>query len=901
MKAVAPWVRTRLRAAPGPALALLVLVLLTSFLAAAFPRAVDAYEGEGLRHEVNAAPADRRVLQFTDEPEDEFAESAESAEGGADDSLQPERMAKAYRQILATLPEPLRVDAGQSAYGVRSVEPVRASDRWLPELEAGLPAFTLSTQAGVAEHSRLLSGRLPRAAGDGATVEGAVTATTAETLRIKVGSTVHAGPIAVRVTGIVQPLRPELGYWSYEPVLRTPALLYTGQPVPVAYWHGALLLDPGSAEALRALEDEPEPYWRIAPDLAGLTIGDLPQLRRTVASVESGPLRTRLRDGISPTLDAGTSLDEVLIGFDDIRAAIGPVVAVAAFGAGSVAVVVLLMAGGLSATRRHQELALLRSRGGSLRGLFGRLLAESVVVALPAAAGGCALALELLPHGRLLPALLASGAVALLACAALPLRAVFTHRTTRLHGGRDDVVRAKPSRRRLVAEVTLLVLAVAAVVTLRRRGTAPGEADELVSAAPVLVGIVAALVLVRLYPLPIRLLALPVARRRGAVGFLSLARAGRSPATTALPLLALLVALTTAAFGGSVLAGVDGARDRAALVSVGADARIAAMDALPKGLAQKVRKVPGVRDVVSLHLEPELDLRDSVTRSVTLVAAEPTAYARLARDTGLGEFAAGRLRQDSGALPALVTPDVAERLGSGEALIGPAGAMLTVRVAGVLTTTPAVPTGDFVLVDAARLPDRAPTALLVSGPDLSAPGLRTAVRSAGGDPTVALRSVERAGFTESPVQSGAERIYTVAAATGAGYAVLALLLSLLQAAPERTALLARLRTMGLTRGQSRRLLILESLPSTVLAAAGGALVGWTAIRLLAPGIDLGRLALAMQDGFATMGPVGLRPDPWSLLLPALAVVVIAAVVSAVQAWVAIRRMTTTELRVGDTR
>lgn len=900
MSAVAPWVRTRLRTAPGPALALLVLVVLTSFLAAAFPRAVDTYEGDGLRHQVDTAPADRRVLQFTDEPAEEFAEPTGSIDEGAEYALRPERMTQGHRHILSTLPDPLRVDRDQSAYGVRSTRPVRASDRWLPELEAGLPAFTLSTQTGVADHSRLLSGRLPKAYGGAATVEGAVTAATARTLRITVGSTVHAGPLAIRVTGIVQPLRPELSYWSYEPVLRTPTLLYAGQPTPVPYWHGALLLDPGSAPALRALPDEPEPYWRIAPDLSALAISDLPRLKQTVASAESGPLRTRLRDSVSPTLDAGTSLDEVLLEFDGVRAAIGPVVAVAAFGAGSVAAVVLLMAGGLSAARRHRELALLRSRGGSLRGIFGRLLAETAVVALPAAAGGCALALASLPQGRLLPTLLASGAVAALGCLALPLRAVFIHRRARLPGGRDDVVRAKPSRRRTVAEVTVLVLAVAAVVALRRRGTAPGEADELISAAPVLVGIVAALVLVRLYPLPIRLLALPVARRRGVVGFLSLARAGRSPATTALPLLALLVALTTAAFGGSVLAGVDGARDRAALVSVGADARIAVVDSLPKGLAEQVRKVPGVRDVVSVHLEPELDLQDSETRGVTLVAVEPTAYARLARATGLGEFTAGALRQKSGALPALVTPDVAERLGTDESLIGPAGGMLTVRVAGVLTATPAVPTGDFVLVDAARLPDRAPTVLMVSGSETSARELTAVARAAGGDPTVALRSVERARFAESPVQSGAERIYTVAAATGAGYAVLALLLSLLQAAPERTALLARLRTMGLTRGQSRRLLIVESLPATVLAAVGGALVGWAAIHLLAPGIDLGRLALAVQDGFATMGPVRLRPDLWSLLLPALAVVVVAVGVSAVQAWVATRRTTTTELRVGDT-
>ncbi|WP_158709699.1 FtsX-like permease family protein, partial [Streptomyces sp. NRRL S-15] len=180
-------------------------------------------------------------------------------------------------------------------------------------------------------------------------------------------------------------------------------------------------------------------------------------------------------------------------------------------------------------------------------------------------------------------------------------------------------------------------------------------------------------------------------------------------------------------------------------------------------------------------------------------------------------------------------------------------------------------------------------------------GLEAAARTAGSAAAVTTRSAVRDGFTESPVQSGAERIYLVAAVAGAGYAVLALVLSLLQTAPERSALLGRLRTMGLTRRQGRRLLILENLPQALLAAVGGALVGWAAIRLLAPGIDLGRLALATQGGFTSLGPVQLRADPVSLLLPALAVVVIASAVAAAQARVATRRTTTTELRAGDTR
>ncbi|MDG4862639.1 ABC transporter permease, partial [Streptomyces sp. T-3] len=363
----------------------------------------------------------------------------------------------------------------------------------------------------------------------------------------------------------------------------------------------------------------------------------------------------------------------------------------------------------------------------------------------------------------------------------------------------------------------------------------------------------------------------------GALGFLSLARAGRSPATAALPLLALLVALTTVAFGGSVLSGVADARDRASLVTVGADARVEASgDTLPAGLTKDVRKVPGVRDVAPVHRELDLDLRDGITENVTLLAVEPESYARLARTTGLGTFDADDLRKSSGALPALASPGVAERLRGRTATVGPVSSMFDVRVDVVRETTPAVSAGEFLVVDAAGLSgDRAATTLLISGTSVSGADLKAAGRKAGGAVKVQLRTTERASFVESPVQSGAERVYTMAAAAGAGYAVLALLLSLLQSAPERAALLGRLRTMGLTRRQGRRLIVLENLPSALLAAGGGILVGWAAITLLAPGIDLGGLALAAHGRIGAQGSVELRADPVNLLLPALAVVAIA--------------------------
>ncbi|WP_331275283.1 hypothetical protein [Streptomyces clavuligerus] len=533
MKAVAPWVRTRLRAAPGPTAATGLLVLVTAFLATAFPRAMDTYEGEGLRWEIRTAEADARTVGLTVGTPTEGT-PAERVEG-----LSAERLAQRYRTVLQGMPQPLRPDREQSSYGARTVKPHPALDDWIPRLDGGATVFTASAQADLARNAKLRSGRLPAPTQTGPaarSVEAVVTSATAKILKIEAGSTVHlerkgnGAPLAVRVTGVVEPLRPDSGYWAYEPVLRAPVQLRTSGVPPLPYWHGALLLPPQAAPALLGLGPDSEAYWRIGTDPGGLTAGDRSALRSAVASVESGPALSALRDTVDPELAAQSGLDGVLIRYDDALKAIGPVVAVAAFGAATVMAVVLLMAGGLAAARRHSELTLLRSRGGSLTGIAGRLLAEVAVPALPAAAAGAALAWLLVPEGRALPALLAAGAVALTGCAALPLRAVALHRRARLHGERDDVVRARPTRRRTVVELTVLVLAVASAFALRQRGTGvDGGVDQLISAAPVLVSTAAALLLVRLYPLPLRLLALPLARARGLLGFLALARAGRSP------------------------------------------------------------------------------------------------------------------------------------------------------------------------------------------------------------------------------------------------------------------------------------------------------------------------------------------------------------------------------------
>ncbi|AIJ15782.1 FtsX-like permease family protein [Streptomyces lividans] len=908
-RVTAPWVRTRLRAAPGAAVALAVLVALTACLAAAFPRALDRYTDAGLRQAVERTPVDESSILVTAGPD---------LDGGlahTEESVRPERLTELYRSTLDAVERPLVIDGKRSSYGVRSTDTLPSPDEWLPRPD-GLPAeLLLAAPHGLADHTRLRSGRLPEVPGGEAGIEttevqAAVTEETARTLHVEVGSVIHLSAhrdLTVRVTGIVTPEDADSPYWSVDSLLRAPSLRRVPGPMGASnpsYWVGGLLVAPEAAPAVLGATPTVR-YWHLTPSPDALHSRDLDGLASAVASLESGPGLERLHATINPLTDVTTGLDAAFTAYGELRGDIGPLVVVAASGAGTVAAVVLLMAGGLAGERRRAELALLRARGASVRGMVGRLLAETAVVAVPAGALGFGAALLALPGARLLPALWAAAAVTAVAALALPLRAAAAHHAVRIHDGRRDVASARASRRRTVAELTVVVLALGAVEMLRRRGATDGAGD-LVAVAPVLVGVIAALVLVRLYPLPLRGLARPARRLRGAVGPLALARAGRTSASAVLPLLALLTAFTVAAFGGSVLNGVADARDRAALLSVGADARVEAEAALPAGLAGRLGQAPGVREVTEVGIDYQAKIQNG-RQSLPLATVDPAGYAALAGRTGLGAFPAGELGRPDGAeggsedavRPALASPAVAERLGTDTFHVRLAdGTLATLRIVLVRDRTPAVNGDDFLVVDRAGLPAAAtrPNVALLTGGDLDAGAVHRAADDAG---TVHLRSEERGTYVDSPLQSGGERIYTAAVAAAAGYAALALLLSLASAAPERAALLARLRTMGLTRAQGRRLLVLESLPQALPAALGGILTGWAAVRLLSPGIDLTTLAVP-----ATTSPAGraeLSADPWSLAVPAVAVLVLAVGVAAVQAWWSGRRGAVAELRAGDAR
>ncbi|CAG6393251.1 hypothetical protein NMG29_08160 [Streptomyces cocklensis] len=918
------WLRTRLRAAPVAALALAALVMATAFLAAALPRAVDRYEDRSLRQAVtDAAPRDRGVSLS-----DDYDTSGDPA---GENKLAPGTLDDVERNFRGLLRPPLRIAPENVVQGVRSGAEAEVPDPELPRTSDHAPGADLVAQAGLADHVKVVSGALPRPepAGSAALAfDGVVTEKTARVLHLKVGQTVHlmkfgANPLSVTISGIVAPRDPAAGYWTMDDDMLAPLVSYPPHlPIdpPHTYWHFTVLIDPTAARSIPLLGTGASMYWHHPLQTARLTAHDVPALRAEIAALGNGPLATQLATSTgSSSLHAVAGVSAVLDSFADDRAASQPLVLIAAFGVGTTALAVLLMAAGLAADRRRGEISLLRSRGGSLRGIFRRLVTETAAAAVPAGAAGTVLALLVLPTGRSAAALALGALVTAAGTLAMPLRATLAVRRPR-PAEREDLVALRPSRRRLVLELTVTVLVAAAVAALRRRGTADG-ADPFLAAAPVLVAVAAALVLLRLYPLPLRRLARPAARLRGAVTHLGLARAGRASSGGQLPLLALLVALTVASFGGSVLAGISHARDQAAAAAVGADARVDSIYPLDAELPAQVAKVPGVGDVAAVRIEPHAANQDIQLNFDLLIVDDPAVYARITRSTGLPAFpadalGAGVAAGSHGPLPAVVSPRIADLLGGGTKPVETGVGVSDIRPAATLEATPAVGDGDFVIISGRQLHAQhprlaafpqygGPTLLLAGtahGQHIDAAALRKVAAGGSSPATVQLRSDKRAELSDSPLQRGARNLYLAAVTAGAGYSVLALLLSLMAAAPGRLALLARLRTLGMPQRQSRRLVLLEMLPQVLLAAVGGVLVGLAVVPLLGPGIDLHALTFGSSVRTQTQPPssgVGLRADPWSLALPSAGLLLLACVVLLGQAWVSGRRRESTELRAGD--
>ncbi|MFY1688685.1 ABC transporter permease [Plantactinospora sp. WMMB782] len=870
-----------------------MLGLVAALLVTGAPRLANEFADDGLRHDVRDLPYQVRDLTFT----------------ANQDALQRPDAAAAADQLdryREQLPGPLPGLVGQQWFAGRIGPKDLSVSGDAPSLRGNCPPeLQLRGQAGIDRQLRMVEGRWPASRGG---VEAAVSREAAGILGLRVGTLVELGgkglaqgSVPVRIVGIYDPVDPAAPAWDAIRLAEVPC----PGPTDGTTHRVALLTDlPGITAAGRVLGIGYD--WRYRVDEERMTSADIPEVLAAIAATRRTPPERGLV--------LATGLDSGLNRFDDQLRAVRALLAVVQAGILATLLGLVVLAAGLAVQRRREEFTLLRARGAATTAIGARTLRETAVVLPFAVLAGWLL-------GRLAPGRpagaepLGVALVLLGSTLAIPLLAVLSQRRAGFVAQRRDLVRHRPSVRRLTAELFVLLLAVLGVLLLHRRGLSQaGGVDPYLVSVPVLLAVAAALVALRLVPWPLRQVGRIAARARTVVPFVGLARAGRGAPVTVGPLAVLVVAIATGVFTSVVTSTVAEARDRVTDQEIGADARITGSYS-EQATADRLGALPGVAAVSPLAVEVGQPLRSTTPDllggrdlgQVQVLVVDGPSLARVLAESGVDADVPAGLTAPGpvdGPVPALVSPDVAEAVGAGAAGTGTVGAGAVTEVQGrryafrvdhVASGFPgvAVDARRFVVLpwQALPVPEFQPiraNQFLLAGEGFAPAELTATVDAAQREylakvlaqpveqvrPQTAVAVDTWTAHRRSLERSGVNRLLSFTFGTGvAGATALALLavgFAVLAEAPGRGRMLSRLRTMGLSGRQGRGLLVYELVPLLGVAVLTGGLVGVALPRLLGPALGL--------SGFTGGLPARIHLDP--LLLVAVLLLVVVALVAA---------------------
>ena len=293
-------------------------------------------------------------------------------------------------------------------------------------------------------------------------------------------------PLLLRVTAIVAPRRPGSPFWQADPVLAAP-VIPVSSPAP-AFLLGEALVGPDELPILQSafgggfIHGE----WFTPLDLAALDRAKLTpvlnHLHGLTATDGGTALEAELPSfggaGTSSTLTVSSGIPDGLSGFLAQQQAADAVDTLLIADVLLAGLLLIATCARLVASAYGPELTVIRARGGSARQVAGRVLARSACLAGLGAVVGAVLALAITPTPPGGSAISwALGGLAAAAAIVIPALAAFwSHRGIRPAGDeRADLASARPSRRRLIAELTVLVLAAAALAAVRLRGIGAGD------------------------------------------------------------------------------------------------------------------------------------------------------------------------------------------------------------------------------------------------------------------------------------------------------------------------------------------------------------------------------------------------------------------------------------------
>lgn len=866
----------RLRGESALAATVAGVVLATSFVFAAVPRLANAVSADGLRYTLDQASVVQRNLvasrlsRLPAAPGDDIFANVDAAGAEFQDGL-PASIQRVidHRTFV--------VDAPRYRF---------------PAPPGGSPVVRYLTpryQSGIDDYISLAAGRLPQptAASVPAGVEGAapiplvevaMTEETAAALNVALGDRLVLEPdpnarqvrlgrgqgpprLAVDIVGYIETLEPNADYWYGDTGMQR-ASIFEGED-RTEIFATALFAPSAYAELLDATQPGYFNYsWRYFVDPAAFRANDVAQLTSDVQRVNAsyGSSYTTRADetGVS------TLLLDLLRQFTAQQRLTGSILSLAAIGLLAIALVVIGLVAAFIAERRRAMVALTRGRGASSRQILGTQVVEGLLLSVPAAALGYLLArfaVRSEPTAWSLYAALgiAAATTALLVATAAP----FARRHLRALE-REEIRVTRFSPRRAVLEVFVVVLAGAGIYLLRRRGlagdasgAATGSFDPYLAAVPVLLGLAVGLVVLRLYPLPIRLLGWLAAMRADLVPFLGFRRISRQSMVTAVPLIALLLAVAVAVFSSIMLDTIEVGQVRSSWQRVGADFRVSALGNTQLNPRLDLSEVPGIEATARAYQASIVTSTGGRTGTfTTLLAIETAAYQEVAASTPVDpHFSAAlieppppeNLGNAVNPIPAIVSTNspTGQALNPGDIFAAqirsqpvsfvvrevragftglPAGASFIVAPLDTLTAMPEMRLGG-------------PTHIYLRGPESAKAEIDAALDAQHTLAILTSRAEAYAAVHDSPLIAGAVRGFRIGVIVAAAYSALAVIVALSLTGRARARDLGYLRTLGLSPRQVLGLTVAEQALPVALALIVGTALGIGIIRLIEPGLD----------------------------------------------------------------
>jgi putative ABC transport system permease protein len=883
--------RRQFLAGPGASIALALLVLLGALLATAIPRAVAALHTAALAEQTAAVPANELDIttQTRARPDDGPSSGGTSLADDVDAVWG--RQEELLLGIREGMPEPLR-GVTDPPLAALSVGPVRAM---VPGASPGSPVYRVlpGFDPRLREHVELTSGAWPAPVDEALprldAVEIVLADAVAERMAWELGEERLIGMGSanqpLRLVGTVAPVDAADGLWTHVTTALDPSVVDNGLAPPEIT--GVAFVDPASWSAFADvnLPLTMQAWFPIATDR--ITADETEVLQAQLGEFSSDVHRMGSGEWTGFAASVGevgfiSGLRDALFEASVAAAASDAVLATIASGPIGVMIAVLVLGARVVFERRRAGLELAAARGASTGQLRAILAFEGLTIGVPAALIGGIIGTIAIPAdagagGWLLAAAFAVTPVLLLVSSAPAL--------SPLRRSRADLGTPGGTRLRWVAELLIALIAVAAVVLLLRRGLATSSAqtgvDPLLAAVPLLLSLLACVIVLRVYPIPLDRLVRATSARPGLVSFLGSARALRDPSAGLVPVLAVVVGISVAVFSSVLLGTVRAGIETAAAEQVGADAAISGM---PLTLAQldEFRTVQGVEAIAPVYSTRPAELSiDGRRRSTTLIVVDAEEMRQVQEGRADATPLPGVLADpaDDDGVPVLLSglvdsliDEAAEVELDGEAF----------RVEGVVDGVTAYsPRSNWVLMDRANAEPftdtLVPRTVLVRfEPGADPVAVTGELGAIAGEGTMVVTPADLAAeLSGRPTAQGLVVALGAAIVLASLLTALAIVLTLVVGQPARDRLLPLLSTLGLTRRGEQALVAWEIGPVAAVALVVGAALGAVLPFVVLQGIDL----RAFTSGDAQPA---VAYDPW-LITAVLAGSVLVTVVAAAAA------------------